>query len=116
MTARKKKVEHYLISLPLTEHEGKLRYMHCYLMTTNSSRDMERACNKMLEVAEKTFGFNPLPMFASTGPLDAKYTKIVRDAISEMPEVKESLKTATDFHITAFIPNSEIDDLLTAIH
>jgi hypothetical protein len=109
-----KRVGHYLISLPLPLKDG--RSLHCYLMTTNSRAGIEQACERMVNVAEDLVGGSILPMFVSTGPLDEEHTGIVRGILSEMPEVKENLATATNFHITIFVPTTEIDARLMEIH
>lgn len=110
----RKKAGHYLISLPLPLEDG--RSLHCYLMTTNFETDLEQATQRMINVAEELAGFVIVPMFVSTGPLDKKHTKIVHDILSEMPEVKETMATATNFHITIFVPTTEIDARLMEIH
>ena len=111
----KKKPEHYLISLPLIPHDN--RNLHCYLLTTNSQRDIENACGRMIDAFEEFVG-SPImfPMFVTTGPLKANTTKMVRDLLVTMPEVKETLKTAKDYHITVFTVSVEDDARLMEIH
>jgi hypothetical protein len=107
----RKKVENYLISLPLFRDQ----HLHGYLMTTDGPKDMEIIADKMITIAEGLVE-RPLPIILTTGPLDAKHIRIVRDILREMPEAKQSLKEAKDFHFTVFIASPEADARLMEIH
>jgi hypothetical protein len=109
---KKAAVEHHLVALPLSGG----RSLHAYLMTTNRMPHLRNACARMLKVAEEITGGTVLPMFVSTGPLSPETTKMVRDILNETPEVKKNLQTATDYHLTVFMPPAEIDARLMEIH
>lgn len=95
-----RKVEHYLLTIPL---EG--ANFHAYLMT-NDPRQVQAAANRMMDVVEEQKLPMPMPVILETRLSTG--ADIVRDIVkSHMPEAAKCLAEATNYHLTAFVMRSD---------
>ena len=89
-------LDHYLLTAP-TGHG----YMHCYVMTNDRKKVMAAASQMLDTIAEK----DPSPVNVILDTLlNPDGVKVVRDRINrDFPEAAAMLKTATDFHYSAWM-------------
>jgi len=99
-------MKHLLLTIDVPPYGS----LHGYLMTVNDRRDIEIASDKMLNVAKKEMGIDPLPIILCTD-LDEEGKTIVRDIVTEVSqEAAELFKKADHFHFTAFYVSSKSND------
>jgi hypothetical protein len=93
------KIKHYLLTI---DTYTDLR-LHCYLISDDPRRTTA-AADKMIKLAEDRK--IPLLMIVLETELsptkDKAELEFIRGIISRMPEAKQGLRTATDFHITVW--------------
>jgi hypothetical protein len=117
MTKRKRPMNHYLVTLPLSSGV----HMHCYLMCKEGYDRASAAAEKMWEMAEE-MGLKPWPgivlstQLSVDGVTDERSVALVREFISGNEEVKRALKTAKDFHCTVWCMNADDDESLMDLH
>lgn len=102
-------VEHYLLTISTLNDF----HMHGYVMSDDMT-SVERVGLKMMDELEKMHA-NALPMILCT-KLDPDGVELVRRVIPQ--EAKDTLKTATDFHMSAWaIPAGHpVNDMLMELH
>jgi hypothetical protein len=99
-------MEHWLFSVLLRSPPN--THLYGYLMGRQEA--IEAGCGRMNVICEKvcrTNNIQMLPADVLVSMLDPNGVKLVREVVSASRRCKESLATATDFHISAWVMPDE---------